>query len=122
MIPPFPPPDIDLEAWADSLRRMRARQAKHLYLTHFGIKADVQDHFDYLEANIHRIAAWVEAGLAKGDTEQELIPPFQKFIHDLLAEQGVSERGIKEYEIADPAFMSVQGLSRYWKKRNPDPN
>jgi glyoxylase-like metal-dependent hydrolase (beta-lactamase superfamily II) len=121
VIPPFPPPDIDLEAWADSLRRMRACQARHLYPTHFGIKDDVQDHFDSLEANIHRIAAWVQAGLKQGGTEQELIPPFQEFIHGLLVEHGVSERGIKEYEIADPAFMSVQGLSRYWNKQNPSP-
>jgi glyoxylase-like metal-dependent hydrolase (beta-lactamase superfamily II) len=121
VIPPFPPPDIDLEAWAESLRRMRACGPRYLYPTHFGIKEDAADHFDSLEANIHRISSWVEAELRKGGTEAELIPPFGGFIHDLLAEHGVSDPVIREYEIADPAFMSVQGLSRYWNKRASRP-
>ena len=117
VIPPFPPPDIDLEAWAESLRRMRACGPRFLYPTHFGIKTDAMAHFDSLEANIHRISAWVRAGVEKDRTEADLIPPFQVFIHGLLEEHGLAEPVIREYEIADPAFMSVQGLRRYWTKR-----
>lgn len=52
-----------------------------------------------------------------GTPEEALVPPFQAFMHDLLAGYGLSETAIQEYEIADPAFMSVYGLARYWKKR-----
>jgi glyoxylase-like metal-dependent hydrolase (beta-lactamase superfamily II) len=116
-IPPFPPPDIDLEAWRDSIRRMRATRARYIYSTHFGIKDDAAAHFDSLEENLERMSAWVREHLAAGETEASLVPPFQDFMHDLLAGHGLPESAIQHYEIADPAFMSVHGLARYWKKQ-----
>lgn len=114
-IPPFPPPDIDLEAWADSIARMRAAKPAYIYPTHFGIKRDGAAHFDSLEENIHKIAAWVKERL--GTPEDALVQPFQAFMHELLSGYGLEESAIQDYEIADPAFMSVYGLARYWKKR-----
>jgi glyoxylase-like metal-dependent hydrolase (beta-lactamase superfamily II) len=116
VIPPFPPPDIDLAAWAESIRRMRACAPGWIYPTHFGIQ-DAKGHFDSLEENIHRISAWIEAGLRNGGSESSLMQPFQAFIHELLAAHGLPEAVIQDYEIADPAFMSVQGLARYWNAR-----
>ena len=54
---------------------------------------------------------------ATGASEESLIPPFQTFMHDLLAGHGLTEAEIQDYEIADPAFMSVHGLVRYWRKQ-----
>jgi glyoxylase-like metal-dependent hydrolase (beta-lactamase superfamily II) len=118
-IPPFPPPDIDLEAWTDSIARMRAASPRFIYPTHFGIKRDGAAHFDSLEENLHRIANWVKERAVAGISEQALVPPFQAYMHDLLAGFGLTETEIEEYEIADPAFMSVYGLVRYWRRRDP---
>ena len=118
-IPPLPPPDIDLGTWADSIARMRATGARFIYPTHFGIKDDAAAHFDSLEENLHRIATWVKDRLATGEDEAAMVPPFQAFMQDLLAGYGLSEQAIREYEIADPAFMSVYGLARYWRKKEP---
>jgi glyoxylase-like metal-dependent hydrolase (beta-lactamase superfamily II) len=117
-IPPFPPPDIDLEAWADSIKRMRSFNPTYIYPTHFGIKNDGAAHFDSLEENIHRIADWMKVKIGTGATEESLVPLFQEFMHVLLSGYGLQEKAIQEYEIADPAFMSVHGLARYWKKRS----
>jgi len=117
VIPPFPPPDIDLEAWADSLARMRAAEPSYLYPTHFGIKSDGMAHFESLEENLQRIATWVRDQMDAGGTVEDMVPRFQAFMHDLLAGHGLAEPAIQEYEIADPAFMSVYGLTRYWRKR-----
>ncbi|MCE1204592.1 MAG: hypothetical protein LWW79_08305 [Holophagaceae bacterium] len=46
-----------------------------------------------------------------------MVPAFQGFLHELLSEHGVPEEVIQDYEIADPSFMSVYGLARYWKKK-----
>ena len=116
-IPPLPPPDIDLGTWADSIARMRATGARFIYPTHFGIKDDAAAHFDSLEENLHRIATWVKERLATGEDEAAMVPPFQAFMHDLLAGYGLPESAIQLYEIADPAFMSVYGLVRYWRKQ-----
>ena len=117
VIPPFPPPDIDLEAWADSLARMRAAAPTTIYPTHFGIKADGAAHFDSLEENIHKMATWVREQLSAGGTEEDMVPRFQMFMHELLTGHGLAESAVQDYEIADPAFMSVYGLTRYWRKR-----
>ncbi|MFZ4513567.1 MAG: MBL fold metallo-hydrolase [Geothrix sp.] len=116
-IPPLPPPDIDLGTWADSIARMRATGARFIYPTHFGIKDDAAAHFDSLEENLHRIATWVKERMATGEDEAAMVPPFQAFMHDLLAGYGLPESAIQLYEIADPAFMSVYGLVRYWRKQ-----
>lgn len=117
-IPPFPPPDIDLEAWRESIRRMRAARPAFIYPTHFGIKRDGGAHFDSLEENIHRIAEWVRQQLAAGTPEAAMVPRFQAFLNALLAGCGLDDQAIQDYEIADPAFMSVYGLARYWRKRD----
>src|SRR5207248_8922658 len=41
VLPPTPPPDIDLEAWAESLRRIEKWGADTLFLTHFGPSSPV---------------------------------------------------------------------------------
>jgi glyoxylase-like metal-dependent hydrolase (beta-lactamase superfamily II) len=116
-IPPCPPPDIDLEAWLESIRRLRATRPAFIFPTHFGIKRDGEAHFDSLEENLHRIAEWVRQQLAAGTTEETMVPRFQAFLNGLLAECGLDEQAIGDYEIADPAFMSVYGLARYWRKK-----
>ncbi|HEX9011504.1 MAG TPA: MBL fold metallo-hydrolase [Holophagaceae bacterium] len=117
VIPPFPPPDIDLEAWTDSILRMKATRPAFIYPTHFGIKRDGLAHFDSLEENLHRIAQWMRGELATGIAEEALVPRFQGYLQELLAGHGLTEAAIQDYEIADPAFMSVYGLARYWRKR-----
>jgi len=116
-IPPFPPPDIDLEAWAKSIARMRSTNPTNIYPTHFGIKTDGAGHFDSLEENIQQIAAWMEVQVKLGVAEDAMVPAFQDFLHELLSECGLPEETIQLYEVADPAFMSVYGLARYLKKR-----
>ncbi|HEX9081479.1 MAG TPA: MBL fold metallo-hydrolase [Holophagaceae bacterium] len=117
VIPPFPPPDIDLEAWLHSLERMREARPRAIFPTHFGIKRDGAAHLDSLEEHLHRIAGWMKIKAATGASEESLISPFQTFMHDLLAGHGLTEAEIQDYEIADPAFMSVYGLVRYWRKQ-----
>ena len=119
VIPPCPAPDINLEAWADSIVRMRAAAPTTIYPTHFGIKGDAMAHFDSLEENIHLLAGWIREQMVAGGTEEAMVPRFQAFMHDLLAEHGLPEQAIQDYETADPAFMSVYGLARYWRKREP---
>ena len=53
IMPPTPPPDIDLEAWRDSFARIAAWHPETLFLTHFGPFAPVAAHLtemaDHLE-------------------------------------------------------------------------
>lgn len=117
VIPPLPPPDIEVETWQASIDKMRATGATTVYPTHFGVMHDAAAHFDSLEGHLHGLSGWMRDRLAEGMTEEALVPAFTAHLHGVLAAHGVDAAGIEAYEIADPAFMSVQGLTRYWNKR-----
>jgi hypothetical protein len=42
---------------------------------------------------------------------------FQQYVADELSKQGIIGEHQAQYESANPAWMSVAGLMRYWKKR-----
>jgi glyoxylase-like metal-dependent hydrolase (beta-lactamase superfamily II) len=55
-VAPTPPPDIDVEAWLDSLEKLAAWSPTALCLTHFGRHADVDDQLERLRASLLRRA------------------------------------------------------------------
>ena len=57
ILPPTPPPDIDLEAWRASADRILAWDPDTLFLTHFGPFRGVRPHFQEL---FDRLDAWSE--------------------------------------------------------------
>ena len=119
-IPPFPPPDIHLEAWKDSLNKIRALEPASLHITHFGKVDDPLRALDDLEKRLFSWADWMKRRLLEGKSETEIIPEFEKFtVNELLAD-GTRNEDLATYEQADPASMSVTGLVRYWRKYHPD--
>lgn len=58
VLPPTPPPDIDLPAWRDSLERIDAWGPSALALTHFGTYGDVSEHLGSLRSNLEMVGLW----------------------------------------------------------------
>jgi glyoxylase-like metal-dependent hydrolase (beta-lactamase superfamily II) len=118
-IPPFVPPELDVEGWLDSIRRMRALDVAKLYLSHFGPVNDfVSRHLDALEERIRRWSEWFRERIRSGDDEQMLISTFADYEASDLRAGGVSEARLADYEAADPSFMAVAAALRYWRKRD----
>ncbi len=116
--PPCPPPDIDLEAWQDSIILIRSLPVQHLYLTHFGKIDNISRHLDALEKSLLDWAEWIRP-FAESNTEiDQITPKFQKYVAEQLRHGGLTEKGIQQYEAANPSWMSVSGLMRYWNKKN----
>lgn len=111
--PPCPPPDIDLEAWKQSLDQLRALKARAFYLTHFGKVEQVEALLDELSEALNRWCQWVDDRFIPEVKPAELIPLFEAHVADELRQRGVSETGVSDYLIANPPFMSVNGLARY---------
>ena len=116
-VPPCPPPDIDLEAWRTSIARLRAIGAERLYLTHFGAVLDTAPHLDQLEQGLASFASFVRVQAQTGLDEAAIVPRFEAFTQGFMAAQGASEATLARYALANPAFMSVAGLARYWRRR-----
>lgn len=117
VVPPCPPPDINLEDWGQSIDLVLSKQPNKLVLTHFGEESDPAAHMGELKEILHDWSQWVKAKWEDGLSNEEITPLFMDYTAQQLKNRGVSDLGIKQYEAANPSWMSVAGLVRYWKKK-----
>ena len=106
-IAPTPPPDIDVEAWLDSLHTLASWNPQTLGLTHFGQVTEVTEH-------LHRMrCALVEsAERARMKDEETFIARMEQ---ELL--EATDRATVEAYEQAAPPNQLYMGLERYWRKR-----
>lgn len=117
VVPPCPPPDIDLEDWNRSLDILLQRGASQLMLTHFGTVTEIDAHIRQLREILNDWAFFIKEKWESGLNAEALTPLFSAYTADQLRQKGVSERGIQQYEAANPSWMSVAGLIRYWSMK-----
>jgi len=110
--PPTPPPELDLEAWAVSVERLRALGPRRLCLTHFGEFEDVDWHLANLMARLGKWRQWISAGFVAGQEVATVTTALEAREHDLLTPE-LAER----YERVGTYGMCVEGFARYFAKR-----
>jgi glyoxylase-like metal-dependent hydrolase (beta-lactamase superfamily II) len=110
---PTPPPEIEVGLWRESIARLRASRAEELYLSHFGRFTDVSEHLDELEACLIGWSEWMRSRVREAPYET-IAREFQSCVAARLEREGLGPAEQEEYEFADPAWMNVQGLFRYW--------
>ena len=114
---PTPPPEFELEAWQDSVARMRALSFSRLYLTHFGPVDAVNEHWAAVANWLPQYAERVRAGLAAGQARDALVDDLQRWEEARLRAEGVEEALWPVYASLGPPSMSVDGMLRFWKKQ-----
>ena len=120
-IPPFVPPELHIESWRESIAKIRALNARNLYLPHFGkVKGSIAEHLDALDERVARWAEWFREKISAGAHEEQLAREFTAIEHAELLAGGATEDDVQGYEAADPSYMAVGAASRYWKKYHPD--
>ncbi len=119
VVPPCPPPDINIEDWQNSINLIRKISPSCIYLTHYGQVTDINSHLTELETELLYWANWIKPYFEKGTAIPHITPLFQEMVQERLSSKGVVEDIHKgQYEAANPSWMSVSGLLRYWKKRH----
>ncbi|NJB85440.1 glyoxylase-like metal-dependent hydrolase (beta-lactamase superfamily II) [Lewinella marina] len=118
VVPPCPPPDIDSEAWHESIARLRSLDAARFYLTHYGEITDVNDHLNELGDRLDSYLQWMEPYYRDGARAETVEPLFKQFYSGELREAGVSEADLESYLAANPPYMSVTGLLRWLRIRD----
>jgi glyoxylase-like metal-dependent hydrolase (beta-lactamase superfamily II) len=120
-VPPLVPPELDVEAWCDSIGKIRELNPAKLYLPHFGLAPDdLASHLDALEQRIVRWSLWFRDRLRAGDDEAALRRGFAEYVPAELRSSGANESELVDYEQADPNFMAVSAAMRYWRKHHPE--
>lgn len=120
-IPPFVPPELQVEAWLESIAKIRALRPAKLYLPHFGLVPEsIDQHLAALEERVSRWAQWFRERMRAGDDEARLIPAFAAYEASDLMANGATEAEVQDYETADPSSMAVSAALRYWRKYHPE--
>ena len=117
VMPPTPPPDIDIDAWRASEQRILAWDPDTLFLTHFGPHHGARQHFQAMFDNIEAWSLIVRRLLADAtltDDERQ-----KRFVHTALLDlsRRVGDTEATDYTKAGGLSYSFQGLARYWRKR-----
>jgi glyoxylase-like metal-dependent hydrolase (beta-lactamase superfamily II) len=106
-VPPTPPPDVDIEAWHQSIELIRAWSPQRLAMTHFGASEDVQGQLDEVGERLDR---WAER------VRTEDIETFMDGIRQEI-EANAGAEVAAAYTQAAPPEQLYAGLQRYWRKR-----
>lgn len=112
VMPPTPPPDIDIEAWIDSIGIVESWDPTLLGLTHFGPVDTPAEHLAIVRDRLHQ-----EADLVHRMSEAEYEADLQRRIHEQLSAEGHGEETVAELFQAVPTAYQYGGLERYWRKR-----
>lgn len=114
---PAPPPEFDRETWQDTLQRLMAANFTRLYPTHFGLVDEPQLHLQAVSRLMDQAVAFITERLEAGMPRERLVREYEAWIHQLATAHGVTAELFQRYATANPHYMSVDGISRYWQRR-----
>ena len=116
VLPPTPPPDIDVEIWAQSIELVRQWRASTLLVTHFGAHEDPDKHLDAMQTHLTTMTDIArECISAGGDSSAQQ----SRFVDEMRVymQQHVPADEAGLYGTAAPLDQCFLGLARYWRKR-----
>ncbi|WP_205698959.1 MBL fold metallo-hydrolase [Conexibacter sp. SYSU D00693] len=101
ILPPTPPPDIDVEAWERSAELVAAWDPSAVAIAHFGTFPDARHQLETVISELHRLAEIARDG------DEDV------FVREIERRTGGSDA----YFRAMPPDTLYGGLHRYWEKR-----
>jgi glyoxylase-like metal-dependent hydrolase (beta-lactamase superfamily II) len=107
VVPPTPPPDIDIEAWERSLDIVEEWAPSSLALTHFGAIEDPAPHIALVRRRLAELAARARELDAEG---------FERHLREEIAAATDPETAAATLQAVPPEQQWL-GLDRYWRKR-----
>ena len=117
VVPVTPPPDIDLEAWEESLQRIESWNPARLFVTHFGPATGVDEHLARFREHLHTWATTVRQAIESDATTEESVEEFTRGVVAELDDRLSAEETFL-YQQGGAPEMSWHGLARYWKKKS----
>ena len=115
-LPPTPPPDIGLEAWRDSLAKIRDWKPETVFITHFGPYAGASAHLDHIETSLRDVAEMSRRAIQTDASDEA---KYEQFKEDVFAyvRGAVDEQEMRPLEFVGPLEFNWRGLVRYWQKK-----
>ena len=106
VVPPTPPPDIDIELWEQSIGIVEGWRPERLALTHFGAVEDPAEHLATVRERLRE-----EASLAHELSEEE----YERRHRERVVLSLGPETAAELLQAVPPQYQ-WRGLHRYWTK------
>ena len=110
ILAPTPPPEVDLEAWEQTIVETERRAPARLALTHFGVFADTSEHLSRFRETLR---VWAER-VGHGMDEATFVAAARA---DCMA---CDPDEVETYDRSAPTWQCFAGLERYWRKKAED--
>ena len=107
VVPPTPPPDIDIETWLESIDQVESWRPERLAVTHFGASEEPAEHLAVVRRRLRE-----EAELARELSEQD----YERRHRERVATAAESSDAAAELVQCVPPEYQWRGLDRYWRK------
>ncbi len=107
VVPPTPPPDIQIEVWEESIETVEGWRPERLALTHFGAVEEPNAHLAIVRERLRE-----EADLARRLPEADYEARHRK----LIAERADGAEEAAQLLHCVPPEYQWRGLNRYWRK------
>ncbi|HTY95836.1 MAG TPA: MBL fold metallo-hydrolase [Solirubrobacteraceae bacterium] len=109
VMPPTPPPEVDLDAWRGSLQRLEEWRPRALALAHYGLIETPAPHIAAMREALTRHERWAAAG------EGAFLASLESYLRERLPEPVV-----EDYMFVGLAGPSAAGLERWLGRKQMD--
>ncbi len=115
VLPPTPPPDIDVPAWMASLDMIERWHPRSLFLTHFGPTDTPSAHLAELRDHLQLSERLAREAVVRFDDEPAREAWFMDQLTHLVARR-TSDTDVRAYQVAGRFDLNWRGMSRYVTK------
>jgi len=116
VIPPCPPPDINIDLWIASIDKVLAiSEIDTYYVTHGAKVDDVAAHMTALKKALVSFSEFVKPYHERAIPATEILPEFAAFVRQFLTDQGLSIEATNTFVNGGAIMADLMGLMRYWK-------
>jgi glyoxylase-like metal-dependent hydrolase (beta-lactamase superfamily II) len=111
VVPPTPPPEVDLDAWRSSLQRLQEWRPRALALAHYGLIDRPGEHVAAMREALGRHERWAAEG------EEAFVSALESYLRERLPGAAV-----EDYMFVALARPSAAGLGRWLARERADPS
>lgn len=115
VLPPTPPPDIDVPAWLASLDTIERWHPQSLFLTHFGPTHTPAAHLAELRDHLQLSERLAREAVARFEDEPSREAWFMDQITHAVARR-TSDTDVRAYQVAGRFDLNWRGMARYVAK------
>lgn len=118
VIPPCPPPDINIDLWIENIDKVLSiSEVDTYYVTHGAKVENVRAHMDSLKTALLSFSEFVKPYFDKDISPAEALPEFASFVTEYLRDTGMSQDAIDTFVNGGAIMADLMGLMRHWKKK-----